>query len=130
MTPTQTKYLMSFSAVVMFALGVALTFGPSEVIHSAGGSQAPLLTLIARACGALYLGFAILNWMAKDNLIGGIYSRPVAMGNFLHFFAIAMAIVKSFSVLPHSAGIVTLAAIFCVLAAGFANVLFQHPTAK
>jgi hypothetical protein len=22
--------------------------------------------------GALYMGFAVLNWMAKDNLIGGI----------------------------------------------------------
>jgi hypothetical protein len=129
-TPTQTKYLMSFSALVMFALGIVLTFAPSEVVHAAGGSQAPLLILIAQACGALYLGFAILNWMAKDNLIGGIYSRPVALGNFLHFFAIAMALVKSFSVLPHSAGIVTLVAVFCVLAAAFAIVLFRHPTSK
>ena len=130
MTPTQTKYLMSFSALVMFALGVVLTFGPSEVIHAAGGSQAPLLTAIAQACGALYLGFAILNWMAKDNLIGGIYSRPVAMGNFLHFLAIAMALVKSFSVLPHSAGIVALVALFCALAVAFAIVLFRHPASK
>ena len=66
----------------------------------------------AQACGVLYLGFAILNWMAKDDLIGGIYSRPVAMGNFLHFFTIAMALVKSFSVLPHSAAIVALVALF------------------
>jgi hypothetical protein len=27
----------------------------------------------------------MLNWMARANRIGGIYSRPVAMGNFLHF---------------------------------------------
>ena len=52
-----------------------------------------LLTLIARACEALYLGFASLNWMAKDNLIGGIYSPPVAIGIF---FAISMALLKSF----------------------------------
>ena len=121
---------MSFSAVVMFALGVVLTFGPNEVVRAAGGSQAPLLTVIAQASGALYLGFAILNWMAKDNLIGGIYSRPVAMGNFLHFFAMAMALVKSFSVLPHSTVIVTLVALFCVLASGFAIVLFRNPTPK
>jgi hypothetical protein len=121
---------MSFSALVMFALGVVLTFGPNEVVHAAGGSQTPMLTVLAQACGALYLGFAILNWMAKDNLIGGIYSRPVAMGNFLHFFAMAMALIKSFSVLPHSTVIVALVALFCVLAAGFAIVLFRNPTPK
>ena len=130
MTLAQTKYLMSASALVMFVLGVVFTFGPSEIIHAAGGAHAPLLTAIAQACGALYLGFAILNWMAKDNLIGGIYSRPVAMGNFLHFFAIAMALVKSFSVLPHSAGVITLVGLFCVLAVGFGIVLFRHPTSK
>ena len=130
MTPSQTKYLMSFSALVMFALGVLLTFAPSEVIHAAGASQAPLLTAIAQACGALYLGFAVLNWMAKDNLIGGIYSRPVAMGNFLHFFATAIALLKSVSILPRSAGIVALVGLFCILAAGFGIVLFRHPTSK
>jgi hypothetical protein len=129
-TPTQTKYLMSLSALVMFILGLVLTFGPSEVVQAVGGSQAPLLIVIAQECGALYLGFAILNWMAKDNLIGGIYSRPVAMGNFLHFFAIAMGLLKSFSVLRHSAGIVALIALFCVLAAGFGIILLRHPASK
>lgn len=130
MTPAQTKYLMSFSALVMFALGVPLTFAPGEVIHAAGGAPAPLLTALAQACGALYLGFAILNWMAKDNLIGGIYSRPVSLGNFLHFFMIALALVKSFSILPRSIGVIALTGLFCILAAGFGIVLFRHPTSK
>ena len=112
MTSTPTKYLMSISALVMFAFGIVLTFGPNEVVHAAGGPKAPLLALMAQACGALYLGFAILNWMAKDNLIGGIYSRPVAMGNALHFFAMAMTLVRSFSILPHSAVIEALVALF------------------
>jgi hypothetical protein len=129
-TPAQTKYLMSFSALVMFALGVLLTFAPGEVIHAAGGAQAPLLTALAQACGALYLGFAILNWMARDNLIGGIYSRPVSLGNFLHFFMIALALVKSFSILPRSVGVIALTGLFCILAAGFGIVLFRHPTSK
>ena len=41
MTPTQTKFLMSVSALVMFILGVGLTFGPNEFIHAAGGCEAP-----------------------------------------------------------------------------------------
>ena len=119
--------LMIISAFFVFCLGVILTFGPGEVVQKLGGVHAPLLIVLAQACGALYLGFGILNWMAKDNLIGGIYSRPVAMGNFLHFFAVAMALMKSFSVLPHSAGMVTLTVSYVSLAGAFGVVLFRHP---
>jgi hypothetical protein len=101
----------------------------SRTSHVAFARQvhAPLLTALAQACGALYLGFAILNWMAKDNLIGGIYSRPVAMGNFLHFFAMAMAFIKSFSVLLRSSADVALLGLYAVMAIGFGVVLFRHP---
>src|SRR5204862_7388254 len=33
---------------------------------------------------ALYLGFAVLNWMGCVVLFGGIYGRPVALGNLCH----------------------------------------------
>ncbi len=114
MVGPSTKFLMVLSAVVMLCLGVVLTFAPGEVVQAASGSQAPLLTAIAQACGALYLGFATLNWMAKDNLIGDIYSRPVAMGNFLHFFGMAMAFIKAFSSLPRLPGIVALVALYAI----------------
>lgn len=76
----------------MAALGLAATFAP-EVFLDPKPYQ-PLSLLAAQTAGALYLGFAILNWMAKDNAIGGIYSRPVAMGNLLHFFVMAMALLR------------------------------------
>ena len=44
--------------------------------------------------GSFYLGFAMLNWMAKTNLIGGIYSRPVAVANFMHFAISAISLIK------------------------------------
>lgn len=121
------KYLMALSALALFALGIVLTFAPGDVVNIAGGTPTPLLTALAQACGALYLGFAILNWMAKDNLIGGIYSRPVALGNFLHFFVMTMALVKAFSVLPHSAGVVILVVFYVALTVAFGAVLFRHP---
>ncbi len=127
MPRSYTRFLMVFSALFLFCLGLGLTFAPGEAIEMAGGSRTPLLTASAQACGALYLGFAILNWMAKENLIGGIYSRPVAMGNFLHFFATAAALAKSFQALPHSPGVLTLTVLYVMLTGGFGVVLFQHP---
>ncbi len=127
MSRSHAKLLMVLGALFLCCLGIPLTFAPSEVVQKAGGTATPLLTALTQACGALYLGFGILNWMAKDNLIGGIYSRPVAMGNFLHFFATTMALIKSFSVLPHSAGFVALTVLYASLAVGFGIILFRHP---
>ncbi len=118
---------MVFSAIVMFAFGVALTFAPAELIHAAGAPQLPLLVALAQTCGALYLGFAALNWMAKDNLIGGIYSRPVALANFLQFFVVAMALLNDVARLPHSPGPISATALNASLALCFGLVLFRHP---
>lgn len=120
------RYLMGFSALIMFCCGVLLLFAPDAIIHLAGGSQLPLLVVGAQVCGALYLGFGLLNWMAKDNLIGGIYSRPVAMGNFTHFFVVAITLIKAFSGLPRSTGTVVLLLVYCFLAFAFGAVLFRH----
>ena len=76
----------------MCLLGLIATFAPDLV--SGHTCISVLNTLTIQAAGALYLGFAILNWTAKDTAIGGIYSRPVALGNLLHFFTVAMALLR------------------------------------
>jgi hypothetical protein len=44
--------------------------------------------------GALYLAFALTNWTAKGSMIGGIYSRPLSVGNFLHFTVGTLALLN------------------------------------
>ena len=77
-----TKLLMSASAVVLGAIGIILTFMPEEVSRVLMLVGSPILFQLL---GTLYFAFAMLNWTAKGNLIGGSYSRPVALGNFAHF---------------------------------------------
>ena len=124
MSHLHTRILMLLSAAFMFALGLITTFSPqSFLMHGASPSEA----LIVQAAGALYLGFAMTNWMAKDNLIGGIYSRPVAMGNLLHFFAVAMALLKISATPQRTPTILALTAIYTVFAIWFGLVVFTHP---
>ena len=35
-----------------------------------------------------------MNWTAKDSLIGGVYARPGALGNFGHFFVGTLLLAK------------------------------------
>lgn len=87
-----TKLLMATSAVVLGAIGIALTFMPEEISHILNLTEST--PIIFQILGALYFGFALLNWTAKGNLIGGIYSRPVAIGNFAHFLIGGLALIK------------------------------------
>jgi hypothetical protein len=122
--------LMMASAAVMLVLGLLLTFAPQEVVGWGGSSAPAVPALIAQAAGALYLGFAILNWMARYNVMGGIYSRPVALGNFAHFFVMGLALLRA---LPggHRMPVLWVTAFaYAVFAIWFGLVVFRSPRPK
>jgi hypothetical protein len=126
-----TKLLMSLSAVFMAALGIAATFMPQEILARFGCPCGAVGVLLIQGLGALYLGFAMLNWMARSNLIGGIYSRPVAIGNLIHFAVLAITLAKAFvggSLRTNE----TIAAcvVYSAFAVLFGLVVFTHPIAK
>lgn len=120
-----TKILMSASAALLFALGILLSFLPQETLRFFGGEPLPLLVLLVQATGALYLGFGILNWTARAVLLGGIYSRPVAMANFLHFAVVSAALLKALMNGQRSAVVLAGIVVYLVFAGWFGYVLFS-----
>lgn len=118
-----TRILMISSTVFMGLSGAALTFLPNEITSSITTTPNPIFTLAFQLLGALYLGFALLNWMAKDALIGGIYNKPLAVGNFMHFAVGAFALVKVVSTIEtHSEIVISLTIIYAAFALLFAYV--------
>jgi hypothetical protein len=122
-----TRTLMTASAAFLAVLGLAASFGPDEVLRAIDAPALPMLLLIVQVLGATYIALAVLNWMSRNNLVGGIYSRPVALTNLLHFMTAGLAMMKaaSRSTLPGIALIVMAA--YVVFAISFAVVLFRHP---
>jgi len=117
---------MSLSAAFMALAGLAASFLPLEILAASGSDDGlvPLLTI--QIAGALYLGFALVNWMARGILIGGIYARPLALGNFMHFGVAAITLAKALAAAPWTP-IVVLLIPYAIFAAWFAVVLFTHP---
>ena len=122
-----TRLLMGASALALGLLGFLGSFMPDRVLGWLNAPASPALMLLVQVLGALYLGFAILNWMARGNLIGGIYSRPVAIGNLLHFVSGGLAMIKLLARAPELQALWALALIYAIFAACFAVVLFRHP---
>ncbi len=119
-----TKYLMVSSSIFFSLMGLACSFAPKEILSYLHFENLELLALIIQLLGALCLGFAILNWTARSNLIGGIYSKPVSLGNFLHFLAGGLAIAKYY--FKHTADTVLIApaVIYVLFAIAFGLVSF------
>jgi hypothetical protein len=99
-----TKFLLGASAGLLAAVGCVLHFAPHEVLAAVGYPASGLAPVGVQLLGALYLGFAGLNWMAKGVRIGGIYARPLAMGNLLHFLTGAFTLCRYALRTPAAAG--------------------------
>ena len=119
---SHSRILLLSSAIFMAALGLVATFTPENVLGT--GAVGTMPTLVAQIAGALYLGFAMLNWMAKDNAIGGIYSRPVALGNLLHFFAVAMSLLRLIRAGDHQSAILVVSLVYVAFTVGFGFLVF------
>ena len=118
---------MRASSFFMGALALPAIFAPQEIVAYSGGPSGAVYTLAVQVFGAVYFGFALLNWMARANLIGGIYSRPVAIGNFVHFFIAAVALLKAVLTGEHRLPAVLGAVAYAAFALLFTLVLFGNP---
>jgi hypothetical protein len=122
-----TKLLMTSSAVSLAMIGLACSFIPHEILAYFGVVDLAIFPLILQILGALYLGFALLNWTAKANLIGGIYSKPVAIGNFMHYMVGSLALFKFFIAHTDLNLILIPTVIYTIFALLFGKVTFGNP---
>lgn len=121
------RILMSLAAAWMGVTGTLMTFAPQELLAAASIAADPSAVLAAQIAGASFLGFAFMNWMARGNAIGGIYQRPMAIGNFTHFLIAALALLKALPGALTSTGHVVLALIYALFALAFGRLLFFAP---
>ena len=117
------RSLMSASAIALGLLGIG-TFAPDEVIARIGLPESRLADLLVQSIGSVYLGFGMFNWMARGSMMGGIYGRPLVMGNLLHFVTAGLAIWLRVTELS---SLWALAVVYLFFGAGFGLLLVRHP---
>ncbi len=124
---TTSKIVLGSSAIILAASGLALTFFPDELAENINLPDEASVKLLIQTIGAMYFGFAMLNWMSRRSLIGGIYNRPIAIANMTHFMMVGIALTKLMlsKALPQSFWLVTL--IYVVYALIFGWLLFTTP---
>ncbi len=125
---TTSKIILGSSAILLAFSGLALTFFPDVLAESLELPDRSSVMLLIQVIGAMYFGFAMLNWMSRRGLIGGIYNRPIAIANMTHFMMVGIALTKlmlSQASLPQVFWLVT--TIYVVYAVIFGWLLFRTP---
>ena len=90
-----TKYLMVSSSAFLGFLGLLALFVPEELLKMLSLPFTSPLPVLMQLLGAMYLSFALMNWTAKDNIIGGVYLRPISIANFSHFMIGALSLLNN-----------------------------------
>ena len=126
-----TKILMTLSAIILALIGISLIFLPKEILDYLELSVSETLQLLMQIIGSLYFALAILNWMSKGSIIGGIYNRPIAMANLAHFVIAGLALIKGILANPSLSYVIwSIAIIYSIFAILFGIVAFKHPVSE
>ena len=123
-----TKILMSVSAIFLGIIGLSLSFLPKEILDYLLLESNPFTGLIMQLLGALYLGFGMMNWMGKGSIIGGIYNKPMVIGNFMHFGVGAITLLKIvFNTQANKEIVIALTIFYSIFAIAFAYIFMKNP---
>ena len=119
--------LLWISAVLYFAASLPLLFAPEELLAYFGATPSALDIAPLQVIGSAIFGYAMLNWMNRYGVIGGIYGRPVVMANFTHAVTAALLLGKIAIRVPFSPPLVAAVVLYGVLAVAFGYKLFTAP---
>jgi hypothetical protein len=75
-----TGVVMRGSALLLGGLGLALLFAPAETAAGFGWTGGGALSTLA--AGGL-LSVAVLDWLGRRAIYGGIYGRPIVVANLM-----------------------------------------------
>jgi len=119
-----TRIIMVASGIWLGVAGIACLFAPAETGAALGGGSVD--ALFVEWLGALFIASAAANWTARGSMIGGIYARPLSIGNFFHFVIGATVLSKKISAENFSPLYVIVTMVYLIFAVAFALILFGY----
>ena len=120
-----TKVLMTSSSLFLGLAGIVSLFAPDSLLSMLNAPITRQSLLSIQLMGALYFSFALMNWTAKDSLIGGVYARPISLANFGHFLVGTLLLVKYQLSNPFHALIAVALVVYLVFASLFTWLVFR-----
>lgn len=126
------RTLLIISGVINGIAGTVLTFIPEELLLRTDGKAGEAAILLVSVTGAAMLGFGMMNYMGRNAIYGGIYGKPIILGNLLFHTVAAVHLIK-FSMDTNDTLMIYTAvagALYFIFATGFIRLNFFPPDLK
>ena len=106
--------------------GAGLLFAGDEVARRIAPGAAPVVEVVVQLLGGAWLGVATIDWFTRGLTIGGIYGRPIVLGNLTLYLVTAATALKAAQVSPADPLLLVglAAAVMTVL---YTRLLFRSP---
>jgi len=121
------RKLMITSGLVHVIVGVLLIFIPEELLLWTDGHAGDVATLAVSITGAAILGIGMLNYLGRSAIYGGIYGKPIVLGNLIFHFIAALELIRYLFEVHQFGYLVIFAILYAFLAAGFIRMNFTSP---
>lgn len=122
------KYLLISSAVLNASIGIAITFLPQETGQLIGTTEMNNADLaLMQILGSALIGIAIINFMSRGATMGGIYGKPIQLGNLVFHFATGLGLLKYVFSAESWMIFGIPALLYLILTAGFLKLNFTSP---
>lgn len=129
--PTEVHVISSLisrtSAAFLALMGLVLLFAPDEILPRLVPTFPATASWMGQLIAAGWLGLAVLNWVSRSALLGGIYGRPVVLANAVFYFIGATTLLKLLSAQAHLGVLWVVAAPLAIFAAVYGWLLFRGP---
>lgn len=120
------KLALISSSVFTGILGIVLSFLPQEVLHFHNEPANMVGVLAIKLLGTCLIALASVNWLSRARLIGGIYNRPLALANALHFSIGAVILIKTI-IVTFFLSLFVLSFLYSVFGVAFLKIMFTTP---
>ena len=83
------------SAALLLLGGLTLLFAADVVLPAIVPGFPPSAAWLCQLLAGAWLGLAAVNWLQRTAVIGGIYGRPIVMGNTALYLVSALSLLRA-----------------------------------
>ncbi|WP_234572558.1 hypothetical protein [Rhodohalobacter sp. 614A] len=119
------KGIMVASGILNGILGIVLTFLPQEIGGWLGlASETEAGVLAFQLLGGALFGLGLINYMGRNAILGGIYGKPILLGNMVFHFIAALDLIRFIFDADQFGFLMVVAMLYTFLAAAFIRMNF------
>lgn len=123
----KSAHLSRLSAIVMGVPAVALLFGADLLLPTLNPGFVPGHAWVGQLVASGWFAVAMLNWMSRNSVIGGIVGRPLVLTNLTVYVVTSTTLVKAAALTTFPTAMLVASAVSAGMAVAYGWLMMRGP---